>query len=87
MAITTHNLMKHELIGQTAEVVSSKNPSLKGIKGEIIDETRSTLTIMHEKTAKKLLKSAITLKLTINGETIEVDGEKLLGRPEDRLKK
>ncbi|MBW2965407.1 ribonuclease P protein subunit, partial [Candidatus Woesearchaeota archaeon] len=33
------------LIGQTLEVLESSNPSLKGLRGQAIDETRNTITI------------------------------------------
>ncbi|MBT4151278.1 ribonuclease P, partial [Candidatus Woesearchaeota archaeon] len=35
----------HELIGEEIVVVDATNPSLKGIKGKIIDETKHTLKI------------------------------------------
>jgi len=74
-----NRIWKEELIGSEAEVISSKNPTLVGTKGKIIDETRNTITIKN----KKILKSHVTLK--IKNQTIE--GKNLVGRPEDRLKK
>jgi ribonuclease P protein subunit POP4 len=76
------NTWKGELIGSHIEVVSSKNPTLIGIKGKVIDETKNTLTIKNKK-IKKILKSHVTLK--INNTIIQ--GKSLIGRPEDRLKK
>jgi ribonuclease P protein subunit POP4 len=73
---------KEELIGSTVEVVGSKNQTLIGLKGKIIEETKNTLTIQGE-SKKKLLKSHITLK--IDGQIIE--GKSLQKRPEDRIKK
>ena len=72
---------KGELIGLTVEVVSSKNKTLLGLKGKIIDETRNTITIQGEK-VKKILKSHVTLK--INGKLVE--GKNIQKRPEDRIK-
>ncbi len=73
---------KGELIGSDIEIIGSKNKTLMGIKGKIIDETKNTLTIKNI-TIKKVLKSHITFK--INGKTIE--GKNIKKRPEDRIKK
>ena len=37
------------LIGKKVEVKDSRNPSLIGIKGEIVDETKNMLVIRTEK--------------------------------------
>lgn len=76
------DIWREELIGSTAEVVSSKNSTLVGIKGKIIDETMKTIMIQGEK-KKRILKSHVILK--INNQVI--NGADLVGRPEDRLKK
>ena len=73
---------KGELIGSEIEVVSSKNKTLIGLKGKVIDETKNTITIKN-KGIKKLLKSHITIK--IDGKVFE--GKILQKRPEDRIKK
>jgi len=74
---------KTALIGELIEVVEAKNPSLTGIRGKTIDETRNTIIIDTEDGAKTLIKDKITIK--INGKTIH--GEKLTGRTEERIKK
>ena len=51
------------LIGKQAEVVESKNRSLLGIKGKIVDETKNTITISIGEKQKKLIKSQIALKI------------------------
>jgi ribonuclease P protein subunit POP4 len=71
-----------ELIGSLVEVISSKNETLIGLKGKIIDETKNTITIQNKK-INKILKSHITIK--IDGKIIE--GKNLKKRPEDRIKK
>ena len=73
---------KKELIGSNIEVISSKNKTLIGLKGKVIDETKNTLTIKSDKT-KKIIKSHVTLKI----DNKVVDGKKLSSRPEDRIKK
>jgi ribonuclease P protein subunit POP4 len=81
------DFLRHELIGLKMEVTDSKNKNLIGIKGVIIDETRNTLTIKENDKVKTLLKEQVTLKIFSEDHEIKVNGELLVGRPEDRLKK
>ena len=73
-----HNL---ELIGSTIEVVESKNQTLIGLKGKVLDETKSTITIKGKK-IRKILKSHVVIK--INNKKIK--GKSLVGHPKDRIK-
>jgi ribonuclease P protein subunit POP4 len=73
-------LYPHELIGEEVEVVSSNNQSQVGIKGKVIDETKSTLNVG----GKVLLKNSITIKILSSGEVIQ--GQEIVKRPEDRIK-
>ncbi|MDR0900934.1 MAG: ribonuclease P protein component 1 [Methanobrevibacter sp.] len=43
--ITSNNVFYHELIGLYVKVVKSSNESLIGISGNIIDETKKTISI------------------------------------------
>jgi len=70
------------LVGETAEITEAKNKTLVGVKGRIIDETKSTITIQEGKKTKKIIKEQV--KITINGKTI--DGNTIIGRPETRIK-
>ena len=72
------------LVGEEVVVVNSTNPSIKGLVGEIIDETRNTLSLKTNKGVKKLLKSSITLKSKKSNKIIK--GINILKKPEDRLK-
>ena len=72
------NILKKELIGKFVEVLDSTNKSNIGIKGTITDETKYTIKINN----KTLFKKNIILKL----KNLKIKGEKLLGRPEDRIK-
>ncbi len=80
-------IIRHELIGLEVDVVKAKNPSLIGIKGKIIDETRNTITIKQKQKMKKILKEQAIFNFKVGNKTIQVDGKLLVGRPEDRLKK
>ena len=71
---------KKEIIGEKIIIINSKNKSLLGMEGNVIEETKNTITLGN---GKKLLKSHITIK--INGEIIE--GKSLQKKPEDRIKK
>lgn len=77
------DVLKSELIGLEAEIVAAKNPTLKGIKGKITDETKNTITIG----TKKILKAQVTIKMKIKNRIAIVKGEKLVARPEERIKK
>jgi len=83
----SQDIVRHELIGLNIEIMEAKNPSLAGLKGKIIDETKNTITIQHKNTTKKLIKNQIKMKIEIHNKTIMVNGEDLVGRPADRIKK
>jgi ribonuclease P protein subunit POP4 len=84
----TPAFVQGELIGLNAKVVKSTNPSLKGMKGVVIDETRNTLTIRHANEDKIVVKNTSAFDFTTpDGTIVEVDGVIITGRPEDRVKK
>jgi len=76
------NILKHELIGSRIRVIDAKNKANKDIEGTIIDETRNTLSVDCKGSIKKLIKKNITI--TIND--MKINGEKLIGRSEERIK-
>lgn len=81
------NIIKHELIGLHVKILESKNKSLVGLEGQIVDETKNMLTIKTNKGEKKVIKNHSTFELQLpNGEAVEVLGSILVGRPEARLK-
>lgn len=77
-------IIKHEFIGAEVEVMDSKNKSLVGIKGKIIDETKNMFVL---ESGKKLVKSQCIFKMKTKNSTIRINGEILASRPEDRIKK
>ncbi len=88
MSVTEGNLLQHELIGLKAEVVECTDPTKKGKKGVIMNETKNTLTLKHGGELKTIPKKEITLSITLpEGEDVKVEGRKLVARPEDRVKK
>jgi len=84
----TPAIVQHELIGLKARIVKSTNPSHIGMTGKVIDETRNTLVIRHGGTEKTITKNVAVFHFTMpDGTIIEINGNTILGRPEDRLKK
>ncbi len=82
------DLLKGELIGKCAVVIESKNKTNKGQKGKIIDETKNLFTIEDESGKKrKLIKDQCVFGFPDSEKiTIKIDGNLLVGRPEDRIK-
>lgn len=86
--ITPENLVRHELIGLLIEVVESSNKFLTGLSGTVVDETRQTLTIKTGKGEKKIPKDVCVFVFRLpDGKKVKVNGELLVSRPEDRIKK
>ena len=45
MAVTMHNILRHELIGLKIRITKSENNTLIGLEGKIVNETKNTLTL------------------------------------------
>ena len=59
-----------------------------GIVGKVVDETRNTLTILHEEKEKTIIKDVAVFHFTLpHGTVVEIDGKSIVGRPENRVKK
>ncbi|MEM7819841.1 MAG: ribonuclease P protein component 1 [Candidatus Aenigmatarchaeota archaeon] len=80
------NILRHELIGLECEIVKAKNKYQVGLKGKIIDETMKTILLENEK-IKRIPKQGTTFRLKLDNCIVDVDGDKLISRPEDRIKK
>ena len=78
--IKERDIAKHELIGLKAEIIDSKNKDNIGIKGQIIDETKNTITIEQNNKTKRLSKNNITLQI----HNQKIKGTSLKGRPKER---
>jgi len=84
----TAEVVQSEFIGLTAKVVKSTNSSYVGISGEVVNETRNTLVIRHKNEDKVIVKEVAVFQFTLpNGTVVEIEGNAILGRPEDRVKK
>jgi ribonuclease P protein subunit POP4 len=86
--ITPQNIAQHEIIGLEVRVMESRNKSFVGMKGRVVDETLSTLTIETPKGDKKIAKAGTTLLFVLpSGIEAEIYGNDIVARPEDRIKK
>lgn len=85
--ITPQNIIRHELIGLTVKVNDAANPSIKGVKGAIIDETKNMLKIRSPRGTVMIPKNIATFRFKLpDGVQVDVDGRRLAARPESRLK-
>lgn len=81
-------IVQDEFIGLNAKVVKGNNPSHIGISGKVIDETRNTIVIRHKNEDKIIAKETAVFQFTLHdGTVVEVEGNIIVGRPEDRMKK
>ena len=63
--------------------VESRDPTLVGVTGMIVEETRRTLRVRTPSGEVTLPKDVITF--TIDSEKDEIDGAAVTQRPEDRI--
>jgi ribonuclease P protein subunit POP4 len=84
--ITPQNILFHELIGQDVAVSHASNPSLTGIAGLIIDETRGMVIIKTSSGLKMIGKKGATFRIRLpEGKVVDLDGSALLMAPERRI--
>lgn len=74
--------MKHEFIGLPVRVTDAADPTLRGVEGIIIDETKHTFIIQNDG-RKQVPKRHASFE--IHG--VEVHGDDIAYRPEDRIRK
>jgi len=88
MPITPYNIVRHELIGLRVKIKQSKDPTLEGVSGKVIDETYKTINVETKDREKIVPKEICTFVFTLPSKTkVEVEGKLLISRPEDRIKK
>ncbi len=83
--MTRESVFSQELIGRKVTISESTNPSLRGLSGMIIDETRAMIVIRDlEGKRYSVLKNSVTI--TLEGESHLLRGTALTRRPEERIK-
>jgi ribonuclease P protein subunit POP4 len=87
MSIRPENILRHELIGLKTIVARSSNTLLVGTRGRIVDETRNTVKLSTREGVKMIPKGIAVFRFDLpDGSIVEVEGAKLVGRPENRMK-
>ena len=82
------NLVIHgEWIGKEAKVLSASNPSLVGIEGLVVDETKHLFVLRTDEGEKRVPKRLTRFLVDWNGRSLEVEGDELLASPEERVKR
>ncbi len=88
MSITPHNIVRHELIGLKIKVENSTDPTQKGVRGTVIDETYNTLKIDDGDKEKTVMKGNCVFVFTLpDKRRVQIDGKLIIARSEDRIKK
>jgi RNase P/RNase MRP subunit p29 len=85
MKLNKH-FLSYEFIGLNVEVYDCKIKSLKGIYGEIIDETKNTFYIKNKDKIYIVPKSISKFIFYFNDYSIFLDGKLTDRRPWERLK-
>lgn len=84
---TPKNILMHEFIGLPCKIVESKNSYCIGIEGKIIDETMKTIILKTRGGRKVVMKKGTIFRMNLEKQKIDVDGNFIIARPEDRIKK
>ena len=84
----TPNILKQEFIGIQSIISQSSHVDYIGLSGKVVNETKNTFSILHKNKVKKIIKKSAIFRFKFcDGTIVEIDGNLLVGRPEDRLKK
>ncbi len=80
-------LIYHDLIGFSvlARHVSKDQGDFSNI-GVIIDDTKNMLCIKSDNNIKKLVKKDYIFRIMLEDGLLEIDGSKIIGVPENRLR-
>ncbi|MFI5420181.1 MAG: ribonuclease P component 1 family protein [Nitrososphaerales archaeon] len=75
------------LIGREIAVLASKDKTMNGIRGMVLEETKNMLLIVTpEKKQVFIPKSIVTLSLEAKPTNLTIEGSKLIGTPSERIK-
>lgn len=89
MRRTKKNIMYHELIGLQVKIKEHVDPGLTGLEGKVVDETMKTLKIKgtDERVRTVSKHGGVFLFKLGRNHSVEISGDTIMGRPEDRLKR
>ena len=88
--VSGRNLARHELIGLTVTVVRCPDPSIGGAEGSVVDETRNSVVIKRSTGGKRIRigKAGCVFRFLLpDGSSADIDGNNIMFRPEDRVKR
>lgn len=83
--ITTENIALHELIGLDTEITQSSNVQFIGLKGKIVDETKSMFSLHTENGIKKFPKENSVWRFSFGNNEIILNGDILTKRSYERI--
>ncbi|HSB57897.1 MAG TPA: ribonuclease P protein subunit [Nitrosopumilaceae archaeon] len=83
--ITSENIMVHELIGLDTKIVQSSQVRSVGIRGKVVDETKSMFILHTENGIKKFPKQNTLWTFSFGSVEITLDGNNLTKRPFERI--
>jgi ribonuclease P protein subunit POP4 len=80
------NILRHELIGLQCTIKEASNKAQRGLNGKIVDENMKSIVI--ESNGRKMIpKKGTTFAVKLSNKIVEIDGNFIIARPEDRIKK
>ncbi|MBI5347440.1 MAG: ribonuclease P protein subunit [Candidatus Aenigmarchaeota archaeon] len=81
------DIRRHEFIGLKCQVMSAKNRDQINIKGSVADETMNNIMLLVSDKKKVIPKKGTVFRLWVGNKKIDLEGDYIIGRPEDRIKK
>jgi|GEM_PF-560005 len=81
------SIAKQILVGKDVEVFYSANSNEIGIRGKCVEDRANILVIATDRGEKKIIKQNVWLLIYHNNYKVLVEGERLVGKIERRLKK
>jgi len=85
---TAKNLARHELIGLRVQIEHSPDPTLVGLRGVVVDETKNTFRVQTPRGEKVIPKDDNRFVFYLeDGTPCVIEGRRIRFRPEDRIKK
>jgi len=88
--ISPENIHQHEMIGLNVEIITATNKNQIGLTGLIIDETKHLFMLDlagNQPRRVKIAKKDCTFRISLpSGEKVDVNGQLLKYKPENRLK-
>lgn len=80
-------IVKQTLVGKIVEVFYSKNKYNIGIKGKCVEDRANILIISTPKGEKKIIKKDCWFIVYVGEYKVLIDGKKLVGKIEKRIKR